>query len=163
MVPMRSLPEAVIFAFSATLADTSSIQHLVAGHHPACDAPAADRFQLETLMCPPVRQVAQLLKLERSIGRTVILVTADRDHYRPHIQSWLDLNGLAVDLIRLRNVSDHRPDALTKAEIVAGLQESYDIVHAYEDRSDVARAYERLGLEVTLTHRMAGARSAAAA
>jgi beta-phosphoglucomutase-like phosphatase (HAD superfamily) len=148
---MRSLPEAVIFSFSGTLVDTSSISHLVAGHHPACDAPASDRFQLETMTCPPVRQIAQLLKLERSIGRTVLLVSADRDHYRPHLQTWLDLNGLSVNAIHLRRVSDHRPDALTKAEIVAGLQERYSIVHAYDDRADVARAYQRLGIDTTLT------------
>lgn len=164
MVAMRSLPEAVTFSFSGTLVDTAPIIHLVAGHHPACDAPAADRFHLETLMCPPVHQIAQLLKLERSIGRTVILVSAARDHYRPHIQSWLDLNRLDVNEICLRSVSDHRPDALTKAELVAGLQQRYSIVHSYENRPDVARAYERLGLDVTLTRRLdAGAPGKSAA
>lgn len=157
MVSMRSLPEAVLFSFSGALVDTSSINHLVAGHHPACDAPAADRFHLETMLCPPERQIAQLLQLERSIGRAVLLVAADRDHYRPHLQTWLDLHGLAVNAIHLRRVSDHRPDALTKAELVAGLQERYDIVHAYEDRADVARAYERLGIGVTLTRGTAAA------
>jgi beta-phosphoglucomutase-like phosphatase (HAD superfamily) len=160
---MRSLPEAVIFSFSGTLVDTSSINHLVSGHHPACDAPAADRFHLETMSCPPVRQIVQLLKLERSIGRTVLLVSADRDHYRPHLETWLDLNGLAVNAIHLRQVSDHRPDALTKAEIVAGLQGRYDIVHAYDDRADVARAYQRLGIDTTLTTGSAGAARTSAA
>lgn len=163
MVAMRSLPEAVIFSFSGTLVDTSSINHLVAGHHPACDAPAADRFHLEAVNCPPVRQIAQLLKLERSIGRAVLLVSADRDHYRPHLETWLDLNGLAVNAIHLRRVSDHRPDALTKAEIVAGLQERYDIVHAYDDRADVARAYQRLGIATTVTGITAESRRPAAA
>jgi hypothetical protein len=55
MMAMRSLPEAVIFSFSGTLVDTSTINHLVAGHHPVCDAPAADRFLLEAMNCPPVR------------------------------------------------------------------------------------------------------------
>jgi hypothetical protein len=161
---MRSLPEAVTFAFSSSLVDTTLISHLVAGHHPPCDAPDADRFHLETLLCPPVRQVAQLLKLERSIGRRILIVTAGRDHYRPHIESWLDLHGLTADGIHLRQVSDHRPDALTKRELMAGLVEEYDIVHAYEGRSDVARAYERLGVQVTLTNRpAAGGRTAAAA
>lgn len=157
MVAMRSLPEAVIFSFSGTLADTSSIDHLVAGYHPACDAPAADRFHLETMSCPPVRQIAQLLNLERSIGRAVLLVSADRDHYRPHIETWLDLHGLAVTAIHLRQVSDHRPDALTKAAIVAGLQDRYEIVHAYDDRADVARAYQRLGIDTTLAGGAPGA------
>ncbi|WP_230854490.1 phosphatase domain-containing protein [Arthrobacter terrae] len=161
---MRSLPEAVIFSFSGTLVDTTRISHLVAGHHPACDAPAADLFQLEVVSCPPVQQVARLLKIERGVGRIVVLVAADRDHYRPHIQSWLDLNGLAVDEMHLRSVSDHRPDALTKTELVSVLQERYEIVHAYEDRTDVARAYERLGIGVTLTRGVTEiARDAAAA
>jgi hypothetical protein len=154
---MRSLPEAVVFSFSGTLVDTSSVDHLVAGHHPACDAPASDRFQLEAMSCPPVRQISQLLNLERSIGRAVLLVSGDRDHYRPHIETWLDLNGLTVNAIHLRRVSDHRPDALTKAEIVAGLQEQYDIVHAYDARADVARAYQRLGIDTPLTGEAAGA------
>jgi hypothetical protein len=160
---MRSLPEAVTFAFDGTLVNTALINHLVAGHHPACDAPDADRFYLETLVCPPVKQVAQLLTLERSIGRKIILVAAGRDHYRPHVESWLDLNGLAVDEICLRRISDHRPDALTKAELVTELQKRYDIVHAYEGRPDVARAYERLGIPVTLTGRPQATDHAAAA
>ena len=161
---MRPLPEAVTFAFSGTLVDTSLINHLIAGHHPPCDAPGADRFQLETLLCPPVRQVAQLLNLERSIGRRILIVTAGRDHYRLHIESWLDLHGLTVDGIRLRHVSDHRPDALTKRELMAGLCGDYDVVHAYEGRPDVARTYERMGVRVTLTNRpSAGGRTAAAA
>ncbi len=153
---MRSLPEAVIVSFSGTLVDTSLINHLVASHHPSCDAPSADRYLLEAVMCPPVRQMAQLLNVERNIGRAVLLVSADRDHYHPHIQSWLDLNGMTVDGIHLRRVSDHRPDALTKAEIVAGLQDQYNIVHAYDDRSDVARAYHRLGIDTTLAGGQAG-------
>jgi hypothetical protein len=56
-----------------------------------------------------------------------------------------------VNAIHLRRVSDHRPDAFTKAEIVAGLQERYELVHAYDNRADVARAYRRLGIDTTLT------------
>ncbi|MFB9714095.1 hypothetical protein [Arthrobacter methylotrophus] len=160
---MQLLPEAVIFDFGGTLVDTSTIDHLVAGHHPACDAPEADRFHVESLLCPPVRQVVRLLELERSIGRRIIIVAASRDHYRPHLQSWLDLHSIAADEIHLRQVSDHRPDALTKRELVAGVQERHHVIHAYESRPDVARAYERLGIPVTLTggalpsHRVAAA------
>lgn len=161
---MQTLPEAVVFDLSGTLVDTSAILHLVAGHHPACDAPKADRFQLETVTCPPIRQIAQLLKLERSIGRAVVIVAAGRDHYLPHVHAWLDLNDITVDEIHLRQVSDHRPDALTKSELVIAVQHRFSVVHAYESRSDVARAYERLGIPVTLTGRpVAAARSAAAA
>lgn len=110
-----------------------------------------------------MRQISQLLNLERSIGRAVLLVSADRDHYRPHIETWLDLNSLTVNAIHLRRVSDHRPDAITKAEIVAGLQERYDIVHAYDARADVARAYQRLGIDTTLTGGAGGGHRQAAA
>ncbi|WP_354214702.1 hypothetical protein [Arthrobacter sp. UYCo732] len=148
---MRSLPEAVVFAFSGTLNDTSAISYLIAGHHPACDAPGADQFQLESVMCPPVRQIVQLLNVERSIGRRAIIITEARDHYRPHLESWLDLHGIRVDDILLRDIGDHRPDALTKASLLAGLQENVSVIHAYESRADVARAYERLGVPVTRT------------
>ncbi|WP_050767212.1 phosphatase domain-containing protein [Pseudarthrobacter chlorophenolicus] len=148
---MHSTPEAVVFAFSGTLNDTSSINYLVAGHHPACDAPGADRFQTEAVLCPPVKQVVQLLKLERRMGRKVIVVAEARDHYRPHIESWLDLHGITVDRILLRPVSDHRPDALTKATLMEELKTDYSVIHAYEARADVARAYERLGVPVTRT------------
>lgn len=148
---MRTLPEAVVFAFSGTLNDTSDIAYLVAGHQPACDAPAADRFQVESVLCPPVRQMVQLLRLERRIGRRVIIIAEARDHYRPHVQSWLDLHNIQVDEILFRDVSDHRPDALTKASLLAKLQEDLTVVHAYESRADVARAYERRGVPVTRT------------
>lgn len=155
--------EAVIFSFNGTLVDTTGIRHLVAGHQPVCDAPRADRFLLESVFCPPVQQVVQLLKLERSMGRKVIIVTEVRDHYRPHIQSWLDLQEVLVDEIRFRQVSDHRPDAFTKGEIAAAVQKEYDVVHAYESRTDVARAYERLGIPVTVTAGRTARRPAMAA
>lgn len=102
-------------------------------------------------MCPPVRQVIQLLNVERSIGRRVIIISEARDHYRPHLESWLDLHGIRVDDIVFRDISDHRPDALTKASLLAQLQQDVTVVHAYESRPDVARAYERLGVSVTRT------------
>lgn len=148
---MHSNPEAVVFAFSGTLNDTSSINYLIAGHHPACDAPGADRFQTEAVLCPPVRQIVQLLKLERRMGRKVMIIAEARDHYRPHIESWLDLHGITVDGILLRQVSDHRPDALTKASMMAELKKDYSVLHAYEARADVAHSYERLGVAVTRT------------
>lgn len=148
---MRTLPEAVVFAFNGALNDTSDINYLIAGHHPACDAPEADRFQTEAVMCPPVKQMVQLLRLERGIGRRVFILTGARDHYRPHVQTWLDLHGIRVDGILLRAVSDHRPDALTKAELLANLQQDFTVVHAYEGRADVARTFERLGVPVTRT------------
>lgn len=148
---MQSLPEAVVFAFSGTLNDTAAISHLIAGHHPACSAPGADRFQTESVLCPPVRQLVQLLNLERRIGRTVIIIAEARDHYRPHIQAWLDLHGVQVDEILLRSVSDPRPDALVKAALLAGLQKDFSVIHAYESRADVCRAYQRLGVPVTRT------------
>lgn len=160
---MHPTPEAVVFAFSGTLNDTSSINHFIAGHHPACDAPEADRFQVESVMCPPVKKIVQLLRLERRIGRKVIIISEARDHYRPHLESWLSMHGITVDGIMLRSVSDHRPDALTKASLMAELQEQATVVHAYEGRSDVARAYQRLGVRVTRTGISAVARRAAAA
>lgn len=160
---MHSTADAVIFSFNGTLVDTAGIRHLVAGHHPACDAPRADRFLVESVFCPPVKQVVQLLKLERRLGRKVIIVTEMRDHYRGHIQAWLDLHGILVDELRFRQVSDHRPDALTKGEMVAAVQKQYDVVHAYESRADVARAYERLGIPVTVTADRTAVRPAMAA
>lgn len=148
---MHSNSDAVVFSFSSALVDTTGIKHLVAGHHPVCDAPGADRFQVESVFCPPVKQITQLLRLERRIGRKVVIITAARDHYRPHVQAWLDLHGLEVDCIRFRQVNDHRPDALTKRELMSEVQEEFDVVHAYEGRADVVRAYERLGVPVTCT------------
>lgn len=160
---MQTLQEAVVFAYTGALVDTSSIVHLIAGHHPACDAPNADRYHLEALLCPPVRQVVQLLELERRIGRRIVLIAGARDHYYPHVQSWLDLHDISVDEIKLRHVTDHRPDALTKRELLRGVQDRFRVIHAYEARTDVARAYERLGVPVTLTTRMHHVEASAAA
>lgn len=154
---MHPHPEAVVFTVAGTLADTSAISYLVAGHHPSCDAPRADRFQLESVLCPPVQRITRLLHLERRIGRKIIIITEARDHYRHHLQSWLDLHGITVDRIHLRQVSDHRPDALTKGEMMSRVQNEFNVVHAYESRADVARAYERLGVPVTLTGTTAAA------
>lgn len=147
---MDSRPTAVIVAVDGTLLDDSSIRHLLAGHHPAYTSPAADDYVALSLLAPPDARMLQLVRLERALGHEVFVLTSRPDRYRSGLEIWLARHGVDAAGILMRAEGEDRPDAELKTAMAAAIMESHDVVHAYDDRSDVAFAYEFLGINSTV-------------
>lgn len=159
MAGMLPLPPAVVFGFDGTLIDTP-----VPGRRSGSIGSAAEPCYPDAARwCLPLRQPVQLLGLERRLGRAVLLACSWPERYRPQVISWLDRHRVPVDVILMRAAGDRRSEALAGRETMLSLQASYDVVHAYEARADVARVYERLGVPVTWTLRATGCTLPAAA
>lgn len=144
---MQPSVEAVVFAFNGTLIDTAAV---TGRRHPGTPLPGVGGVMAEELRRPPARQVLQLLNLEHLSGRRIIVVTGWGEHLRPRVQDWLGTWEVPADEVLLRRAGDLRPDAFTRQELVAELQQRYNVVHAYEHRANIALAYDRLGIPVTL-------------
>lgn len=153
-------PEAVIFAIDGTLIDSSPIDFL---RPRSSTEPLPDRYLLESVLCPAHEAALKLLRLEHLMGRRIVITAfGRRDHYLPHTEAWLDRNRAPFHEAVLRPVTDRRPEAMLAVQAARRLQERYEVLHAYEHRPDVARAYGRLGIPVTLTSGAAAPAAAAA-
>jgi hypothetical protein len=147
---MTSLPTAVLFAFDGTLADVSALAHLVGGRRLAFTSPAADAYYARTLAAPAHGQVAQLARLEKQIGRSLIVVCGRPEKYRAVTEAWLLFNNIPFDALLMRTDGDWRPEVAVKEELVTPLLDRFEIVHAYDSRADAAVLYGSMGIPATL-------------
>lgn len=144
---MNKLPRAVIFGFDGVLADDSAL----------AGAPALPVM----LGRSPLHQPAQLARLERSIGHRVIIIASRPERERPAIGHWLERHDLTAHELILMADGEIRPAAWAAGAALTRLRQGLHIVHAYESRADVARAYENMSVPVTRTDEAAAAPVAA--
>lgn len=146
---MTLLP-AVLFSFDGTLADVSALAHLVGGRAQPFTSTDADAYYARTLTAPAHEPVAQLARLEKTIGRSLIVVCGRPEKYRAVTEAWMMFNAIPFDALLMRADGDWRPEVEVREELTAPLLERFEIVHAYDSRADTALLYETMGIPVTL-------------
>jgi hypothetical protein len=85
---MTPLP-AVLFSFDGTLADVSALAHLAGGRALPFTSPDADAYYARTLTAPAHLPVTQLARLEKTIGRALIVVCGRPEKYRAVTEAWM--------------------------------------------------------------------------
>ncbi|WP_024816939.1 phosphatase domain-containing protein [Arthrobacter sp. 31Y] len=148
---MTDKPTAIIFDMDGTLCDVRSIRHLVIRNHP--DNPGHrnfDRFHELSVDCPPNLNVLAAANEARAQGHKVIIVTARQEKYRQLTKWWMLLNGVPFDQQLHRKTGDGRPDRVVKQEILAGLRQHYNIIHAWDDNPNVLALWAEEGIETTV-------------
>lgn len=143
-------PSLVIFALDGALLDDSAFRHLTAGHHPASASPRAGAYIAESLVAPAVQRTLQLARLEQALGHRIAILTSRPAMYRTATELWLNRHRLVPEVLLMRADGEYCPDADLKSAMAEALLGSYEIEHAYDDRSDVAYAYGHLGINATV-------------
>lgn len=135
---MKLRPQTICFDMDGTLADVSSIRHLVAKGEAERNF---DEFHRRSVDCPPIRWVRQAAREAKTMGFTVIQVTARQEKYRPHTSWWLADNRVPSDGLFMRTDGDFRPDHEVKRDMLNNLLRAYDIRKAYDDNPSILRLW----------------------
>ena len=125
-------PQTFVFDIDGTLADVSSIRHLVEEGQKNFDA-----FHRESVNCPTIPWVTAAAHDAKGMGYRVIQVTARQEKYRPNTSWWLADNLIPSDGLYMRANGDYRPDYEVKKEILDRLLKVYDIKMAYDDNPSI--------------------------
>lgn len=147
MEATRLKPAAVIVDVDGTLADVQFLRHLVAA---GLKNKNFDEFHRRSVDAMPHGWVVEQVRDWSQAGANIITVTARQEQYRPHTAFWLALHNIPSDELWMRPAGDFRPDVQVKSEILARLEQKYKVVHAIDDRPDIAQLWESHGIGVTL-------------
>lgn len=137
--------DAVIFDFDGTLANTSSLLHLL-------DEPGRDyhRYHVESIHSPAHEWVVERARIAHQWGMKVLIVTARISTYNRETVQWLENNRVPFEKIYMREAGDFRPDGVVKREILDMIDaDGYLVLHAWEDNPQVIEVWESEGIPVT--------------
>lgn len=143
-------PKAIIMDLDGCLCDTSSIVYLVDKTHENFTGKRLDEFHLRSMECPPRVDMSTAWFQAKHDGVKVIVLTGRPEKWRQETHWWLVRNAFSADQHLHRQPGDKRPAHVFKQEVLKGLQETYDIVHAYDDDPRVVAMYERNNVPRTL-------------
>jgi FMN phosphatase YigB (HAD superfamily) len=138
-------PEAVIFDMDGTLADVSSIRHLVTGPDRNFHA-----FHRESINCPAHRWVVRRAHAEKAAGRSIIIMTARQQKYGRITGMWLALHDVPSDVMYMRRDNDGRPDYEIKKDLFTAASRRFRVRAAVDDNPNVLKLWNELGLDVTV-------------
>lgn len=142
-------PTAVIFDMDGTLADVSSIRHLVAGGPQNNYSKNFTAFHEQSVNVPPHHEVVAMAHQAKKAGHAVLIVTARGARFRPHTAMWLAQNNVPSDAMYMRADNDHRPDYEVKRDIHDRISKSWDVVHAVDDNPNVLRLWREKNIPTT--------------
>jgi hypothetical protein len=134
--------QAVLFDFHGTLADVTSVRHLLSVRN-------YDGFYEQSLSCPPIESTVLSARHSHQAGFVNLLFTGMPRRYSEGLQSWLSSHGVHMDLIEMRDDNDRRKDFVVKGEMY---QRAIDLGHyvmrAWEDNPRVADLWKAHGIPV---------------
>lgn len=95
--------------------------------------------------------VADMIKLYRSAGRKILLVSgrASEGDVRPRTVGWLQKYDVPFDGLFMREAGDSRSDTVVKKELYERfIMGNYNVEFCVDDRKKVARLYRSFGIPV---------------
>ncbi len=140
-------PNAIIFDLDRTLIDIASIEHLL---EEAAEETDYLDFHLASREAPAVDWVKILVNYTRQLGIGAIAITARNEIYRDLTIEWFALNGVAMDDLYMRPMNDYRPDHEVKKDQLVIVRQSWNPMHAFDDREDVLQMWGSEGIGGTL-------------
>jgi 3-deoxy-D-manno-octulosonate 8-phosphate phosphatase KdsC-like HAD superfamily phosphatase len=142
-------PKAWIVDVDGTLADVSGIRHFVV-KTPDNRFKDFDKFHAHSVDVPAHADVVTMVQAAKAAGFDILIVTARRAKWRHHTAWFLALNEVPSDALFMRGNKDGRRDFEVKADILAQIKKSWDVVHAVDDNPNVIALWEQEGIPVTV-------------
>ena len=140
---------AIIFDMDGTLANVSSIRHLVVPNDER-NWKDFNAFHEASASVPANAHVVNHAQVAHMLGHAVIIVTARKAMWARHTAMWLALNGVPSDAMFMRGNNDHRADRLVKQDILTAIRHTWDVVHAVDDNPNVIALWESEGIPTTV-------------
>lgn len=143
---MRARRDAVIVDMDGTLANVSSIRHLVDGIKTKKDFTA---FHTASEFVPSNKQAIDYCIKAHKAGHAVLIVTARMEMWREVTERFLERELIPYAPVTAqyhRADGDYRKDREVKAEILAQIRETYNVVGACDDNPNVVELWEAEGI-----------------
>jgi hypothetical protein len=143
---MRARPRAAIVDMDGTLANVSSIRHLVDGINTKKDFHA---FHAASEFVPANRQAIDFCVRHHKAGDKILVVTARMEQWRGATTRFLDrelIPYVPVEALYHRADGDYRKDREVKQEILDELREHYVIVAACDDNPNIVALWADEGI-----------------
>lgn len=138
------MKQAVIYDFHGTLADVSSLRHLL-------EVRDYDGFYEGSLSCPPIESTVQAARRSHALEYTNLLFTGMPRRYEEGLGKWLGQHGVPVDMISMRRNRDFRKDFVIKREMYnEAVDLGYYVVRAWEDSPGVVDLWKSQGIPVEI-------------
>lgn len=96
--------------------------------------------------CPAIWETIDKCEGMHTQGVDVVVVTARSERYRGLTKQWLHKYAVPYRALYMRPEGDHRPDYDVKKDLLAEIQEQWDVVRAYDDNPKVLALWEEMGI-----------------
>lgn len=143
-------PTAYIFDVDGTLANVSPfLYHIRNTDNDPAFKKNFDKFHSDSINALPNFEVVQMLNNAAADGHAIVVVTARKEHWRPHTSLWLAKNNILSHAMFMRGNNDHRPDYEIKKDILDSILSVWDVIHAVDDNPAVIQLWQEHGIPTT--------------
>lgn len=149
---VRAKRKAVIVDVDGTLVDVSSIRHHVRAmmnDDGTWKRKNFDAFHRDSVNCPPIQETLDHVAYWIEQGCEILIVTARSRRYYGPTAWWLAEHEIPHTEIYMRTDGDYRQDFIVKKEILARIEQRFEVVHAIDDNPSVLDLWESEGIETT--------------
>lgn len=148
---MKEKSKAALFDVDGTLANVSSILHLVHKKHKKNNGAVDYReFHRQSQNCPIKMEVVDELDFLKCQGYKIVIITERSDDFLSHTESWLEDNEIDYDSLYMRRAGDKRPPLEVKKEYLEDIRKKHRPTRAYDDDPRVIEMFEEEGLKASL-------------
>lgn len=135
--------EAVVFDLDGTIANVEHRRHLVQK-----DKPDWDGFYNACEDDEPVLWVISLLRLLKSAGKKIVILSARGEEVLHKTIFWLDKHGVEYDELLMRPKKDYEPDEQLKIKLMKEVESKYKVWFIVDDRQKVVDMWRKNGYNV---------------
>lgn len=131
----------IIFDIDGTIADSTHRVHFLEQ-----DKPDWDNFLSNCEQDKPIKWTIDLLRILKTNGYLIYLVTGRTDNIRGKTINWLNRYNIPYDKLFMRQTGDHRHDYEIKLELINDFIN--DIWFAVDDKQSVVDKFREIGINV---------------
>lgn len=145
---MTARPTAVLLDIDGTAAEISGVFHLL---RPTPERRYKDfaAFHEASVTVPVKADVITEIHAHHADGHHIIVTTSRRAAWRHQTAWFLALNDIPTHGMLMRADHDTRPGPAVKADMLAQVRRSYDVIHAYDDDPAIVDMFRAHGVPVT--------------
>jgi phosphoserine phosphatase len=145
---MRAKHNAALVDMDGTMADVSSIRHLVDGLKTKKDFHA---FHTASEFVPANKQAIDFCRRHHKAGDKILIVTARMEEWRQPTWRFAERElvipyGVPVERQYHRADGDYRKDREVKAEILVEIRKEFNVVAACDDNPNIVSLWEDEGI-----------------